>query len=221
MSFCLTRRVQIHVVLGIGTLLLAACHFRGIQTTARKKPAEISLPATGGPAEFKQIIDDLSAYAWGPGHVTNGVRIRSTGATKDIKAASGPAKLRIVALIENTSNQDVDHTPSGTTFKANTTYLMWVNKGSKGQSQWGFIGLDNTYTNNPQPIGDLYWCKHTKPSPDDDADFKDCGDDYNAFALVNKAQAAERPTAFAIAKAGWIACDPDCCTGLRTLASSQ
>jgi len=141
--------------------------------------------------------------------------------TKDIKPGNGPANLRIVALIQNHSNQDVMHTPSRTTFKANTKYLMWVHS-RNSRAIWGFIELGERYSSKPEPIGLLESCGNG-PSPKDDADFKNCGDPHTASissAWIKPAHAASRGAssqtarmAASISKPGWIGCDPDCCTG--------
>ena len=190
-----------------------------------KRPAEINLPPKGTPQAFEQILRDLGQFDWGPSHYPDcagcarDVSIRYTGKTKDVKAKDGPLKMRIVALIDNFSNEDVAHVPSSTTFKANTKYLMWVHRQSDGQATWGFIELGDAYTPTPKPIGLLKDCGHATPSPTDDADFYDCSH-YASFTGVQTAFGA--PTAAAvITKPGWIGCDPDCCTGTKYVAPIQ
>jgi hypothetical protein len=192
-----------------------------------KKPAEINLPSQGSAQAFDQIIRDLGQFDWGPSHyavcvgcrTARDVSIRYTGMTKDVKANAGPLKMRIVALVENSSNQDVTHVPSTTIFKANTKYLMWVHSRGDRKATWGFIELGAAYTPHPQAVGLLVDCGHKKPSPTDDADFKDCSD-YAAFSGVQTAYGAP-PAAAYISKAGWIGCDPDCCTGTKLEAAVQ
>jgi hypothetical protein len=217
-AYRFARRVVIFCTAVTVTFVFAGCP---LPTTRApyKRPAEINLPPKGTPQAFEQILRDLGQFDWGPSHYpqcagcARDVSIRSTGMTKDVKAKDGPPKMRIVALIDNFSNQDVAHVPSSTTFKAKTKYLMWVHRQSDGQATWGFIELGDAYTPTPQPIGLLKDCGHTKPSPTDDADFKDCSD-YAFFTGVQTAFGA--PTAAAsITKPGWIACDPDCCTGTK------
>jgi hypothetical protein len=133
--------------------------------------------------------------------------------TKDIKADNGPAKLRIVALVENTSGQPVTHNPSAVVFKPNTKYLMWVNRRNDKKAVWGFIELGPDYTPTPQAVGLLIDCGHTVSSPTDDADFKNC-DDYAFFQRIKTAYAEPAAAAY-IAKTGWVGCDPDCCTGTK------
>jgi len=219
-AYRFARRVVIFCTAVAVPFIFAGCPFPGTRAPY-KRPAEINLPPKGTAQAFEQIISDLAQFDWGPSHyaqcvgcqTARDVSIRYTGMTKDVKANDGPLKMRIVALIENSSNQDVAHVPSSTTFKAKTKYLMWVHRQSDGQATWGFIELGDAYTPTPQPIGLLKDCGHTKPSPTDDADFKDCSD-YAFFTGVQTAFGA--PTAAAsITKPGWIACDPDCCTGTK------
>ncbi|HKR09277.1 MAG TPA: hypothetical protein VJS39_08820 [Gemmatimonadaceae bacterium] len=214
----------------IGMLLVViafvGCPPTVLRTPPQNKPAEITLPQVGSPQAFAQIITDLSEYGWGPARYAecNGcaraVNIRSTGLTHDIKAGNGPTKFRIVALVTNLSHQDILHSPSGTTFLAGTQYLLWVSKRNDNKATWGFIELGPGYTSTPQPIGTLHDCGHQSPPKDyyaDDADFKDCKDlEYSGG--VKAAYAAPPTAVLSISKPGWILCDPDCCTGTKTVA---
>lgn len=202
----------------LSLLVLITCTGQNMDGARKKKPAEIVLPPKGADT-FQQIDRALAKFDWGPAHdaVCPGcpppgdVTIRYTGMTKDIKPANGPANMRIVALIQNWSNQDVMHTPSGTTFKANTRYLMWVHS-KNSKAVWGFIELGDAYDPNPKPIGLLELCGHKPPSVYDDANFQDCSDPYVSNGGIKTAYAA--PTmAGSISKPGWVSCDPDCCTG--------
>lgn len=211
-------------------IALVGCPPTTLRSTPRNKPAEITLPAVGSPQAFAQILTDLSEYAWGParyadcnGCPARAVSIRSTGLTHDIKVGSGPTKLRIVALVKNLSNQDVVHTPSGTTFLAGTDYLMWVSKRNDNKATWGFIELGPGYTSMPQPIGILHDCGHNSPPSGyyaDDADFKDCKDLHYSGG-VQAAYAAPPTAVLTISKPGWVLCDPDCCTGTKTAMPQQ
>jgi hypothetical protein len=202
------------------TFIFAGCPFPATRAPY-KRPAEINLPPQGSAQAFEQIIRDLGQFDWGPAHyaqcvgcqTARDVSIRYTGRTKDVKANDGPLKMRIVALVENFSNQDVAHVPSTTTFKANTKYLMWVHSRGDRKATWGFIELGPDYTPNPKPIGLLTDCGHWTPSPTDDANFKDCSD-YAYFSGVQAAFGASGAVAY-ISKPGWIGCDPDCCTGTK------
>lgn len=208
--------------------LLAGCPKPG-PTISKKDPAEITLPPKGSMQVFEHIERDLAKFDWGPAHdacdkcpVLSDVTIRYTGATKDISGAKGPANRRIVAFIENHSDQNVLHQPSKTTFKANTKYLMWVHS-KNSKATWGFIELGPDYDANPKEIGLLKNCEEDWTSPTDDANFKACGEAHDSTAssgLIERAYAAPqgqpseavRLTAY-ISKPGWIGCDPDCCTG--------
>jgi hypothetical protein len=212
------------VLLGLLSLIvLITCTAPSTEGTRKKEPAEIPLPPKGADT-FKKIDKALAKFAWGPAHdapcqgcgESDDVTIRYTGMTKDIKPGNGPAKLRIVALIQNWSNQDVTHTPSGTTFKANTRYLMWVHS-KNSQAVWGFIELGDGYDPNPKPIGLLALCGHKPPSVYDDANFQDCNDPYVSRGGIKTAYAATLMAA-AISKPTWVSCDPDCCTGTTSLA---
>lgn len=217
------QRVAKLFFLVLPLFVFAGCPGPGPEKTTKKDPAEITLPGQGSALAFQQIERDLAKFDWGPAHnaecqgclSAGDVTIRYTGMTKDIKADDGPAKLRIVALIQNYSNQVVTHTLSRTTFKANTKYLMWVHSRSDKKATWGFIELGPGYDPDPKPIGLLKYCDHATPSPTDDADFKNCGDPYNASTpsrLIKSAYASTNASP-SISKSGWIACDPDCCTG--------
>jgi hypothetical protein len=208
-------------------IALVACPAVGVRDVLRHDPAVITLPPRGTPGAFDKIIHDLGAYTWGPAHyaVCTGcqsaqdVSIRFTGKTKDVKPSDGPATLRIVALIRNWSTQEVLHQPSGVTFKPNTTYLMWAHRTKAKRAVWGFIELGSDYTDNPQPLGYLDSCGHPwKPSLHDDADFADCSK-YAFLPSVPVANAAGGLMA-TISAPGWIACDPDCCTGTKTAVSN-
>lgn len=207
-------------------IILDACPQPYVQPASRKKPAEIDLPAQNSLATYAQIERDLSRFDWGPAHdaVCKGgcqagdVTIRSIGATKDIKQDSGPAKLRIVALIQNYSNHPVTHTPSHTIFKPKTKYLMWVHSRNT-KAVWGFIELGQDYNSTPTYIGTLEDCRHHKPpkpvSTIDDANFQDCDAPYlltHRGGWTQSAYAATQGLA-TIDLPGWVTCDPDCCTG--------
>jgi hypothetical protein len=202
------------------------------QGASRTKPAEINLPAPNTLATYEQIERSLAEFDWGPAHNAacqggcqpGDVTIRSIGLTKDIKQDSGPAKLRIVALIQNYSNQPVTHTPSGTIFKAKTKYLMWVHS-QNVRAVWGFIELGPSYESNPKYIGTLEDCRHyNKPkSTWDDANFQDCTAKYTTTVRkgwVQPAYAAVQGIA-SINLPGWITCDPDCCTGTTNQVAEQ
>jgi len=199
-------------------VVLTVCTGQYAEGARKKEPAEIVLPPKGADT-FQQIDKALARFEWGAAHdaVCPGcpppgdVTIRYTGKTKDIKPGNGPVKLRIVALIQNWSNQDVMHTPSGTTFKANTRYLMWVHS-KNSKAVWGFIELGDGYDPNPKPIGLLELCGHKPPSIYDDANFQDCDDRYVLKGGIKAAYAASTMVG-SISKPGWVSCDPDCCTG--------
>src|SRR5437868_1224793 len=215
----LTHRIA-HLSAAVIPLIYSGCSTNKFATN--KRPAEIILPHDGNPQTFKDIERALAEYDWGPTHyaecfgcqTNRDVSIRYTGLTKDIKADDGPVKLRIVALIENTSSQGVEHRPSGVTFKPTTKYLMWVNRRNDKKAVWGFIELGTDYTPTPQAIGLLIDCHHRpKPNATDDADFKNCSD-YAFFRGTEAAYGASNTAAY-ILKTGWIGCDPDCCTGTK------
>jgi len=206
-------------------LALATCPSPVREPAPRKAPAVIKLPAQGSPQAFKDIEKALDKFDQGGAHdarctgclIPDAVTIKYVGKTKDLKPGNGPPKLRIVAIINNTSNGNVEHTPSGTTFMANTKYLMWVDS-RNGKTVWGFIELGPKYTPNPDPIGLLEDCGD-KPSATDDADFKECGQHgstTSSSGWVKSAYAATEATA-AISLRAWVACDPDCCTGTSKL----
>jgi hypothetical protein len=205
--------------------LFAACEKPEPEGRPKKEPAEISLPPQASAQAFQQIERDLARFDWGPAHDAEctgcqppGVTIRSTGLTKDLTGNNGPANLRIVALIQNHSNQPVEHTYSHTTFKANTKYLMWVHSQKDKKAVWGFIELGPDYNPKPKALGLFENCVHTRrvpPSPTDDANFYDCDYAHTSSTWIKSAYASPpQPTATAsISMAGWVACDPDCCTG--------
>lgn len=208
--------------------MLSACPYSANRLGGNKRPAEITLPQQGNAQTFRDIERQLAEYDWGPTHyaacigcpTNRDVTIRYTGMTKDIKADDGPAKLRVVALIENTSNESVEHRPSGVTFKPNTKYLMWVSRRNDKKAVWGYIELGSDYTSTPQAIGRLIDCNHrAPPNATDDADFKDCSD-YAFFRPTQPAYGASNAAAY-ILKTGWIGCDPDCCTGTKYAAVIQ
>jgi hypothetical protein len=198
--------------------VLITCTGQGTEGTRKKQPAEIPLPPKG-PDAIQKIEKALAKFEWGSSHdaVCQGCRspddvtIRWIGMTKDIKPGNGPGNLRIVALIQNWSNQAVLHTPSGTTFKPNMRYLMWVHS-KNSKAVWGFIELGDGYDPNPTAIGLLQLCGHKPPSVYDDANFQDCNDPYVAKGGIKAAYAASTMAA-SIAKPTWVSCDPDCCTG--------
>ena len=222
------RVVKLFLVV-LSLSVLAACPKPG-PTISKKDPAEITLPPNGSMQAFEQIERDLAKFDWGPAHdacdkcpAASNVTIRYTGSTKDISPGNGPAKLRIVALIRNYSTDDVLHTPSKTTFRANTKYLMWVHS-KNSKATWGFIELGPGYESNPKELGLLVSCGHKdRTSLTDDADFKTCDDPYNASSsrrFIATAYAAPQGSSSqtvrvtsSISKPGWIGCDPDCCTG--------
>jgi hypothetical protein len=208
----------------LGTISLSAvlaCTSRNPVLVLKKTPAEITLPPASATA-FEDIEVALSRFEWGPGHdatcqgcPTPGVIIRSIGSTKDIQASNGPAKFRVVALIQNFSNQAVTHTPSGTIFKAKTRYLMWVHSRGDKKAIWGFVELGPDYDPKPKAIGLLIDCGHPTPSPTDDADFYACEDVHRSAGASGWTKVAYASTlaSASISKPGWVACDPDCCTG--------
>lgn len=216
--------------------MIAACS-SGPGPQISKKPAEIELPKeTFGPPTLEKIEKALAKYEWGPAHDAcdkdcgdpSDVTIRSIGKTKDIKGDSGPARRRIVALIQNYSAVEVLHEPSKWTFRPKTKYLMWVHsKGNK--ATWGFIELGDRYSASPVEIGRLMNCEppHEGPRSDrDDANFQDCKapppDSNASTGLITRAYAAPARTKSpaqslpSITGPGWIGCDPDCCTGTTT-----
>jgi hypothetical protein len=221
------QRVSGFFLVAFPLLVLSGCTRPVAVSATRNKPAVINLPPNGSLQAFQQIERELAKYDWGPAHDAacqgcsgaGDVTIRYVGKTKDIKPSQGPAQLRIVALIQNYSNQDVVHTPSGTTFKAMTKYLMWVHS-KNSKAVWGFIELGPGYDPNPKPIGQLYLCGHKPPSQYDDANFQECEDRYpvNSTGLVKTAYASTTMAA-EIPKKAWVSCDPDCCTGLTTFAA--
>jgi hypothetical protein len=208
--------------------------------TSRKKPAEINLPSPGSGA-FQNIERDLSKFVWGPAHdadcgacAPGDVTVRATGLTKDINVKSGPQRLRIVAVVQNWSGHNVKNDATGYTFKAKTKYLMWVQVlQGETKTSWGFIELGSAYSPKPKPIGELVSCNHShqRASVEDDANFQECTDPYpiaSSSSWIKQAYAAPRTkgnhapeTAASIPKKPWISCDPDCCTGLTTLALAR
>lgn len=217
------QRVARLFFLVLPLFVFAGCPGPGPEPTKKKDPAEITFPARPSLQAFQEIEKALAKFDWGPAHDApcqgckspGDVTIRYTGLTKDITEGNGPANRRVVALIQNYSTQNVEHTPSGTIFKANTKYLMWVHSRNDRKTTWGFIELGPGYDPDPKPIGLLKYCDHATPSPTDDADFKNCGDPYNASTpsrLIKSAYASTNASP-SISKSGWIACDPDCCTG--------
>jgi hypothetical protein len=227
-SFRVASRVAKSGIAVVALPLLAGCNQR-IGTPIPIPPAEVTLPPKGTLISFDEVERALAKYQWGPAHdaycqgcgTAGGVTIRSTGRTKDIKPDNGPANRRIVALIQNYSDRDVSHRPSGTTFKAKTKYLMWVgNRNSK--AVWGFIELGPGYNPNPDPIGLLVACKgdHSGGNTWDDANFKKCdtahalsGGIQSAYASTRRQAPDSASMAAFIAEPGWVSCDPDCCTG--------
>jgi hypothetical protein len=215
-------RVASRFCLVLPLLVIVVCS-KPTPGALKNRPAEIYLPPNGSQAAFDQIEKDLAQFGAGPSHDAEcpgcaaPVTIHSTGLTTDISGANGPAHMRIVALIHNTSSKAVDHTPSGTTFQANTKYLMWVASRGDKKAVWGFIELGPAYTSHPKPIGLLQNCTHPKPMPRstaDDAAFKTCDDAYTSRSWIKSAYASP-PTYATIASPTWVACDPDCCTGTR------
>jgi hypothetical protein len=204
-------------------LLFVACQQQ--MAVPPKRPAEVPLPPKG-PKAVQEVDKLLAKFEWGEGHdarcqgcAPGDVGIRPIGLTRDIKGSKGPDKRRIVALIENYSDQDVGHTLYSRTFKKNTRYLMFVEgRKSDGKAMWGFISLDSDYDPNTPPIGLLVNCPSHQDKPHstiDDANFQDCDDPYpprSASGWVKSAFAATTAAA-SISKPGWVSCDPDCCTG--------
>ena len=147
------------------------------------------------------------------------VQIRAIAKTTDIKADSGPAHRRFVAAIRNQGNEDVYHDSSHVTFKAHGVYLLYVQRADSPatNTKWGITRLAIAHIK--APIGNLVECEHvSRPDRIDDANFFNCGDAHataSRTSWVKTAYAAPRralPPA-AIPRAGWISCDPDCCTG--------
>lgn len=213
-------RVANRFCLVLSLLVLAACS-KTSQEAPKNQPAEITLPANPSKAAFDEIEKDLAKFESGPSHDAEcrgclaPVTIHSTGLTKDIKGDSGPARMRIVALIHNTSGQAVEHTASGKTFKANTKYLMWVHSQSDRKAVWGFIELGPDYTSKPQAIGLFENCTHPTPvekSTIDDANFQTCDHAFTSRNWIKTAYASPQGYA-SVSNPGWVGCDPDCCTG--------
>ena len=211
-------------------LCLAVVSCRQPLQTPRKKPAEVTLPAKGSPKAIQEVDKLLAKFEWGeahdapcPGCAPGDVSIRPIGLTQDIKGSKGPDKRRIVAMIENYSDQDVIHTLYNWTFKANTRYLMFVEgRKSDGKAMWGFIRLDKDYDPDIDPIGRLKNCQdhkadslHKEAAKIDDAYFMECTDPYPprvSSGWIKSAFAATRLPG-SMSKPGWVSCDPDCCTG--------
>jgi len=209
--------------------VFGACPQPTMQGT-RKKPAEVTLPPKSSLKAVQEVDKLLAKFEWGEAHdvTCNGcadgdLLIRPIGLTKDIKGSKGPDRRRIVALIQNYSDQNIDHTLYHWTFKANTKYLMFVEgRKSDGKAMWGFIRLDSDYDPDIEPIGRLKNCQdhdadsqHKQAADKDDAYFMDCSDPYPprvSSAWIKSAFAATRAGA-SMSKPGWVSCDPDCCTG--------
>jgi len=214
-------RVASRFCLVLPLFVFAACG-KSTPEPSTKRPAEITLPANPSQSAFDQIEKDLAEFESGAPHdaMCQGclapVTIHSTGLTKDLRGDSGPAKLRIVALIHNTSSQPVEHTQSHTIFKASTKYLMWVHSQKDKKAVWGFIELGPDYTSTPNAKGLFENCVHTKQvpkSPTDDANFYDCDYVHVSRGLIKSAYASPPQPFASISMPGWVACDPDCCTG--------
>lgn len=218
-------------------LLFVACQQQ--MAVPPKQPAEVTLPAKGSPKAIQEVDKLLAKFEWGEAHDapcqgcgTGDVSIRPIGLTKDLKGSQGPDKRRIVALIQNYSDQDVDHLqydvnhkPYKWTFKANTRYLLFIDsRKSDKKTTWGYIPLDSDYDPEIKPIGFLENCPDHKPkSTIDDANFQECTDPYpprTSSVWVKSAFAATRAAA-TISKPGWVSCDPDCCTGTVNAAAAQ
>lgn len=218
------------VCLQILFLALVSCQ-QPLQT-ARKKPAEVTLPAKGSLKAVQEVDKLLAKFEWGEAHdaacagcAPGDVTIRAIGLTKDLKGSKGPAHRRIVALIQNYSDQDVVHSLYKRTFKANTRYLMFVEgRKSDNKATWGFISLGDDYDPDIQPIGLFENCQVHKPaSTIDDANFQECTDPYpprTSSGWIKSAFAATMAGG-TIAKPGWVSCDPDCCTGTTKPPAAQ
>jgi hypothetical protein len=184
----------------------------------------VTLPAKGSPNAVQEVDKLLAKFEWGEAHdadcagcAPGDVSIRSIGLTKDLKGSKGPGHRRIVALIQNYSKQDVNHSLYNWTFKENTRYLVFVDarKGDQ-KTTWGFISLGNDYDPDIKPIGLLENCpNHRPPSEIDDANFQNCGDPYpsRTSSWWIKSAFAATSAAAIISKPAWVSCDPDCCTG--------
>jgi len=216
-------RVAYRFCLALPFLVIGACAKQNAEPS-KKEPAEITLPPNGTQAGFDQIEKDLAQFESGASHdaICQGcvapVTIHSTGLTKDLRGESGPAKMRIVALIHNTSSQAVEHTPSNTVFQPNTKYLMWVHSQKDKKAVWGFIELGPNYTSKPKALGLFENCVHVKPVPrsqTDDASFYDCDYVHASRGWIKSAYASPPQSTASISMAGWVACDPDCCTGTK------
>ena len=223
----LAQRLAARAV-GLLSCVMLGAFFSSCATTefypSSARAAEINFPEDLTAADSSALEGQLTAFTWGPAHYAecNGcaqpheVRIRAVGKTKDIKANDGPKHRRIVAMIENISNEDVYHTPSGVTFQAHSKYLMWVSRDTAtGHATWGMFKLAVGHI--PGQIGLLTSCGHEIGSyAIDDANFYNCGDAHVSFSLITKAYAAPthtRGATAAIVKRTWVSCDPDCCTG--------
>ena len=213
-------------------LVIVACQPQPMQTS-RKKPAEAPLPAKGSANALREVDKLLAKYEWGEAHdapcagcAPGDVSIRVIGLTKDLKGSKGPDHRRIVALIQNFSDQDVVHSLYKRTFKANTRYLMFVDvRKPDNKATWGFISLDSEYDPEIAPIGLFENCKvHRPASQIDDANFQECGDPYPPQASsswIKSAFAAAAAAGGTISKPGWVSCDPDCCTGTTNPVVAQ
>lgn len=227
------RRVVIARLVGLtaGFAMALACSKDGSEQQGLTELTVSDTLTANDSARVDSMINSVAREGWhdapcdscsAPGEV----QIRAISKTTDIKAHNGPANLRVVAVIRNTSNEDVKHGPSHFVFKAHGVYLLFVSRRPDPDSVavWGFTRFK--IGSVLSPIDSLEECEHqTNPSRKDDANFYNCGDAHaqaRGVSLVKSAQAASRPvTTATIPRRGWISCDPDCCTGAGTYTGAE
>ena len=238
-----THNGSIAISLSFSLVLVFATGCAPIRGGARygDRPAEIVLPASNSPGGLDRIRNDLLPFTRGPLHrhtrpatcnnCVVDVDIQSVGLTTDVVPLNGPAAFRIIGRVFNTDSSD---TESSYNFKPRREYLMWIapaalNSKGTSRTKWGFLELlpGPTGPINPQTIGYVERCPHTKPGPSfSNADFRNCeqaaighaADRFQRDAIFVSLLSLEASVAkMVIAGDGWFDCGAYCCTGTNLL----